>query len=364
MADKPASERTEQATPERLKKAREEGRIPQSMEVPSALVIALLLVTLVVMAGSLYRWFVLQVHDGLSLRLAGVVDPATFDGVMRTSGLQCLSVLAPFMAVAAAASVLGSTLAGGWTFAPKALRLQLSRLSPANGLKSLLSLRSVVQLVVSIAKLAVILSIAWHYLKAHMETIISLQWATPAATLCAVARLILGLLGRIAAALIAIACADLLYQRWNHKRQLRMSRQEVKEEHKQHEASPEVKARVRSAQMAMARKRMLQDVPNADVVVTNPSHYAVALRYDPAAMDAPQVVAKGADFLCEKIKEVARAHGVPIIERPELARALYAAVQPGQTVPEALFVAVAEILAMIYRLRGRRRNPWKGGGGR
>ena len=133
-----------------------------------------------------------------------------------------------------------------------------------------------------------------------------------------------------------------------------MTKQEVKEERKQHEVSPELKGRIRAVQIEMVRKRMLQDVPTADVIITNPTHVAVALRYDAASMGAPEMVAKGADVLCEKIKEIARAHGVPIIHRPELARAIYSAADVGQPIPEALFVAVAEVLALIYRLRRRR----------
>jgi len=161
----------------------------------------------------------------------------------------------------------------------------------------------------------------------------------------------MGLGIRIIVALTAIASIDFLYQRWNYRRQLKMTRQEVKEEHKEHEVSSETKGRIRSLQMTMSQKRTLQEVPTADVVIANPTHFAVAIRYDAAEMPAPQVVAKGADFLCQKIKEIARANGVPVIEKPELARAIYAAVEPGEVIPQAMFVAVAEILATIYKLK-------------
>ncbi len=218
-------------------------------------------------------------------------------------------------------------------------------------MKRLLSLRSVVQLLIAIVKLTVILAIAWSYMGNRFGELLLLQWTTPQATMYGIGRLIFGLVARIAVALVIIALADLLYQRWNYKRQLRMTRQEVKEDRRQHEAPPEIKARIRAVQIAAMRKRMLQEVPTADVVITNPTHYAVALRYDAETMGAPQVVAKGADFLCQKIKEIARKHNVPIIERPHLARTLYAAVEVDQVIPETLFIAVAEVLAMIYRLR-------------
>ena len=353
MPEKPASERTEKATPQRLRKARAEGQTAQSQEVPSAIMIAALLVVLAVTSGGLYRWFTSQMRGGLLFQVTGPMETETFAELLGAKCAQGFVVLLPFLLTAAVVSVLGSVLVGGLAFAPKAIRLDLSRISPIKGFKNLVSLRSVVKLLIAIAKLTVFIAIAWHYLGGRMGMLLSLQWSSPVGILCTIGRLVLGLGIRIGAALAAIAGVDFLYQRWNHRRQLRMTRQEVKEERKQHEVSPEVKGRVHAVQLAMARKRMLQDVPGADVVVSNPTHYAVALRYDAKEAAAPMVVAKGADFLCEKIKEIARANGVPVIEKPELARALYAAAEPGEIIPETLFVAVAEILAMIYRLRKR-----------
>ncbi len=351
MADKPASERTEQATPQRTKKARTEGQIAQSEEVPSAIMIGALILTLVLTAGHMYQWFTSQVRDGLLVTLDAPMSTETFAQVLYAKGVQCFVVLVPFLLTAAAASVIGSLMVGGWAFSPKAIRMDLSRISPLKGLKNMISLRSVVKLLLSLTKMAILLVIAWQYLASQMDTLLSLHWRSAAGTLSVASKMIVGLSVRIAVALAAIASIDFLYQRWNYRRQLRMTRQEVKEEHKEHEVSSETRGRVRSMQMAMAQKRTLQDVPTADVVVVNPTHFAVAIRYDAVEMPAPQVVAKGSDFLCEKIKEIARANGVPIIEKPELARALYAAAEPGEVIPEALFVAVAEILASIYRLK-------------
>jgi len=360
MADRPASDRTEEATPERLKKARKKGQIPQSQEVPSALMMAMLLVLLVIISPWLCHWFVEQIRRGLSAGLAGSMNNEAFASLLATHGKACFTALAPFLVMAVAASALGSILPGGFVVSPEAIRLELSRISPFTGIKNIVSLRSLVKLLISMTKLAVLLAVAWHYLSARIDSLIALQWATPEGILCGTSRIICGLGGRIVMALLVIAGVDMLYQRWNHKRQLRMTRQEVKEERRQYEVSPEVKRRIRGLQIAMAQRRMLQEVPTADVVVTNPTHYAVALRYDQDEMDAPKMVAKGADFLCKKIKEIARQHGVPIVERPQLARALYGACEPGQTVPETLFVAVAEVLAMIYRLRKNRYVPRAG----
>ncbi len=351
MADKPASERTEKPTSEHLKKARNKGQIPESKEVSSAVMMGALFVAMVLMGGRFFGWMTEQVIEGLSLSPAGPMNGGDFAHLLQVRGKECLLLLGPFLATVAGASMFSSVVVGGLVFSPKAIRLNWGNISPINGMKRLLSLRSVVQLLISIVKLAVILAITWSYMGDHFDELFLLQWTTPQAILYGIGRLLFGLVARIVVALVFIALADLLYQRWNYTKQLRMTRQEVKEERKQQETSPETKGRIRALQIAAMRKRMLQDVPTADVVITNPTHYAVALRYDAENMNAPQIVAKGADFLCEKIKEIANEHGVQIVEKPELARALYATVEVGQAIPDTLFVAVAEVLAMIYRLR-------------
>jgi len=354
MPEKPASERTEEATPERLNKAREDGQIPQSRELPSAILIGALLVSLVMLGSGTFRWLVQEVRNGVAVRPVGPAGAQAIPGILAQRAASALSATAPFLLIAAGASVLASLLSSGWSFAPKAVRLRFDRISPVHGLKTLFSARSLVRLLVSIAKLGAILLIVYFYLRDRVAACCALRWTTAEGMVVGIAELVAGLLVRIVAAIFVIAGIDMLYQRLKYKKDLRMTKQEVKEERKQHEVSPELKGRIRAVQIEMVRKRMLQDVPTADVIVANPTHVAVALRYDVAMMGAPQVVAKGADVLCEKIKEIARAHGVPIVHRPELARAIYGAVDVGQPIPEALFVAVAEVLAMIYRLRRRR----------
>ncbi len=356
MADRPAGDRTEQPTPERLKKARGEGQVAQSQEVSSAIILGALLMAFFLMSEWLVGQLSMQVREGLSFQLPGSMEVEAYGELFRQKGIECMLLVAPFFAVMAVASIISNALVGGVVFAPKALKVKFSAISPIQGFKNLFSMKSLVKLVISIAKLTVLLLVAWYYLEARLDTIIGLQWTTAAGTLAVIGQLLLGLGGRIAASLIGIAAADMLYQKWNYTKQMRMTRQEIKEEHKEHELSPEVRSRIRAVQYAMSRKRAIQEVPTADVVVTNPTHYAVALRYEAGEMAAPQVVAKGADLLCQKIKEIAKEHHVPIIEKPELARALYKTVEPGQNVPESLFMAVAEVMAMIYRLGKNRRN--------
>jgi flagellar biosynthetic protein FlhB len=236
-------------------------------------------------------------------------------------------------------------------FAPSALRLQWERLSPASGMHQLVSPRSCVNLVVSFLKLAAVLAIVVAYMRDQWGLVMGLAWASPVGSMTTIFGLLFGLVARIAILMAAIGLADTIYQRWQYRRDLRMTRQEVKEERRQQELPVLVRRRILQTQFEMIRRRMLHEVPKADVVLTNPTHVAVALKYDAAAMQAPQVVAKGAELLAEKIKEIARAHGVPVVDRPELARALFSTVEIGQIIPEALYVAVAEVLAMIYRMR-------------
>jgi flagellar biosynthetic protein FlhB len=351
MAEKSASEKTEQATPQRIRKSRTEGQIAQSQEVPSAMILGALIIALVLTAGYSYQWFVSQMRDGLLFSMDRSLSIGVFGDVLYAKGVECFLLLMPFLLTLVAASIAGSLLVAGWAYSPKAISMKLSRINPIKGLKNLVSLKSVVKLLIAIAKTVVFLTVTWLYMSGQMDMLLSLHWTTPTGTLAAASQLVLGLGIRIVVALTVIATIDLMYQRWSHSKQLKMTKQEVKEEHKQHEGTGETKGRIRSLHMSMAQKRTLQDVPNADVVVVNPTHYAVAIQYDSLNMGAPQVVAKGVDFMCETIKEIARANDVPIIEKPELARALYAAAEPGEVIPEVLFVAVAEILATIYRLK-------------
>lgn len=354
MPDQPASERTEEATPERLRKARQEGQVPQTQELPSALMIGMLLLMLGLFGGHLHGWLVAQVRDGVSMRPAGAMGAEGLVGIFRDRAARLLVTVSPFLAAAAAVSIFASLLGSGWAYSPKAAQLRLDRLSPVKGLKSLFSARSAVHLLISVLKMTALVVIVYGYLKDKWPVCFSLRWATAEGAVVVTARLVVGLLGRIAIAILVIGGIDLLYQRWRYRHDLRMTKQEVKEERRQHELSPEVRGRIRAIQIEMVRKRMLQEVPQADVVLTNPTHVAVALRYEQTTMDAPVVLAKGADLLAERIRQIARAHGVPVLYRPELARTIFRTVELGKPIPEALFVAVAEILAMIYRLRRRR----------
>lgn len=354
MADKPASERTEQPTGKRLSKARSQGQVPQSQEFLSFVSIVALVAVVAVTGSSICQWCSTQLEQGMSCDTSPFASSKAFLGFLNSKISASLIVILPICAALCIAALAGNIVISGLNYSPKAIKLDFGAISPGNGLSKLFNMRSMVKLLASVAKIIFISAIAWHYLKDKLEALGALRWAWSFAMLSTMAKLILGLLIRICIGLLVIGAADTAFQKWKYIEDLKMTKQEVKEENRQKEGAPEVKRRIRKIQFETAMRRMLAEVPKAGVVLTNPTHVAVALRYDSKESDAPIVVAKGADHLAEKIREIARAYGVPIIRRPELARTIFATVKLNNPIPETLYVAVAEVLAMIYRLRHRR----------
>ncbi|MCL2700785.1 MAG: flagellar biosynthesis protein FlhB [Phycisphaerae bacterium] len=357
MAEQSAAEKKHAPTLQRIKKAREEGKVPQSQEVSSALMLVTLLGLLAACAGSLLNCFSDLISRGVSYTYRPDMTEADLMSSALHSTITAVGATAPFLLGTLVVSIAGSFLVSGWSFSPKAAKVDFSKINPVKGMKNLFNSRSLVTLVTALVKLTVLVAIVWEYVHDKKETLLSLTNCTLAETLSQIGSLVMGVSVRIVLAILAIAGADLVWQKWKYKRELRMTDQEMKEERKQYDGNPQVKGRIRTLQIEMARKRMLQAVSQADVVLVNPTHVAVAMRYDMATMAAPIVLAKGGDLLCEKIKEIARAHSVPIVHRPELARAIFGQVDINEPIPETLFVAVAEVLAMVYRVnRARRRT--------
>ncbi len=354
MPEKPVSERTEQPTQKKLEKAREKGQVAQSQELPSAVSIIVLVMILTLSASTLLHWFTAQLKLGLSSDTAVFASSDAFMTFFNTKIISSISVICPILAALVAGSILACIAVSGLNFAPQALSLKLNAINPIEGFQKLFDVKSLVKLCISIVKLIFISIIVYFYLQSKIETLAALRWAWSAQIIAVISKTIAGMLVRICIALLIIAAIDVSFQKWKHLQELKMTKQEVKQERKDTEGSPEIKARIRRIQIEMTRKRMLQEVPKANVVLVNPTHVAVALQYKTETMEAPVMVAKGADHVAERIREVARAYGVPIIRRPELARTIYSTVKLGAPIPETLYVAVAEILAMIYRLRHRK----------
>lgn len=347
MAD---TNKTHKPTARRIQKAREEGNVPFSAEMVSATTL-IALTAATVMMGS---WFITHIKqelvESLQCRAEMLDNSQVFIQFINGKIVHALLLMSPFLATLTVCGVVTSIMISGWNFRPQLLKLKFDELMPGHGLKTLVSVESLVKLLTSILKLAFIGAIVFFYIRKKVPILATLQWAQNDQILSAIGGLIIGAVIRICLGLLIIAIADLLYRRWKYLDRLMMSREEIKEEHRDSEGPPEVKHHLRRKQYEIGMRRMLKKVPKASVVVVNPTHVAVALEYQPGQI-APIVVAKGADHLCEKIKEIARAYGVPIIRRPELAREIYATVKLDHPIPDKLYTAVAEVLAVIFRLK-------------
>ena len=273
---------------------------------------------------------------------------------LMDAGSRSLWIILPILGATFLAALAAPLAIGGWNFSGKALAPQFSRMNPMSGFKRMFSTRGLIELVKGIAKVFVVGVIAWVLLRALTPQLMGLSTEPVgnaighAGSMAAYALLILCM------GLAIIAAIDVPFQLWNYANELKMTRQEVRDEYKESEGSPEVKGRIREAQRALAQGRMMQEVPTADVVVTNPTHYAVALRYDEKKNRAPIVVAKGVELIALKIREIATEHGVPVIEAPPLARALHKSVELNREVPAALYITVAQVLTYVYQLKNAR----------
>lgn len=350
MAHDDAGDKTEQPTPRRRAEAREEGQVARSADLTAALSLLAGLVLLRVLGP--------QMLAGM-LRLVQALGIPAEPGVAglwpwaRAVGRAAVEMTVPFLVLLVVLTAAGGAAQAGLLLTWKKLGLKLDRVNPVAGLKRLLSGEALTRMLVSVAKLVLTAAVAWFTIAGRIRDVLATGGLHAGGVLVAAAGLLFDLALRLGLLLLVLGLVDYLVQRWRLERQLRMTRQEVRDELKRMEGDPLVKQRRRQLQTRLAMQRIQAEVPRADVVVTNPSEYAVALRYDEQTMAAPRLVAKGQDYLALRIRQVAQQHGVPIVQRPPLARALYAAVEVGQEIPPAFYRAVAEVLAYVYRLAGR-----------
>ena len=329
--------------------------MPQSQELAAAVTLVVLLLTLAVLAPSLLAWCKSRVESGLSGDTSAFATTETFIAYQNEKLTDALVVMLPILAAMCVAGIASSLVLGGWTFTAKALEFKWNMINPAAVVQRAFNPRSLVHLLLSIVKLALVGLIVWIYLRDRFETLAGLRWAWSTQIITAIAKIILGLGLRVGIAVIVLGIADALYQKWQYLQELKMTRQEVKQEQKDMEGDPKIKSRIRRIQFEMSMRRIRQQVPKASVILVNPTHVAVALQYESKTMEAPILLAKGADHLAQRIIELGRSYGIPIIRRPAVARAIFASVKPGHPIPESLYMAVAEVLAMIYRLRQRKK---------
>jgi len=346
-------EKTEAPTARRLAEARKKGDIARSMEVPSAAVLIAALITLYLNGDSMLAAIMDMLRHyldsaGQTQLVINSLNHLAFDAVFRS-----FRVVGPMMAVIVATAILSNLLQNGPVFSTEKIAPDPTRLDPIKGFGNLFSKQMLAQTIKSILKVALIGIVAFLEIKKALPRLLPLMDQEPWPILMFMARTAFWIFFKSAIVIAILAAADYGFQRWQFMEKMKMTKQELKDEARQTEGDPYVKGRIRSLQMEMARRRMMEEVPKADVVITNPTHLAVALRYDAAAMSAPQVVAKGAGIIAAKIKEIALENEVPVVEDKPLARALFKNVELEGFVPENLFQAVAEVLAYVYSLTGK-----------
>ena len=356
MAEQPdKDQQTEKPTQRRLEDARSKGNIPISRDVTATMVLGLLTILMVAVGGTLTSDFAKSLHpllgnaDGVSFENSRDLARLLGDVLARVGW-----VTAPILAVLMLAAVVGAVGQNGLVISTERLQPKLERVSPAAGLKRMFSLQTLVELVKGTLKIVIIVIAGWHAVRPSLNGLDRMPLTEPTATATMIGGVLLDLLIYVAGAMFVIAVLDAGWQRFSWWRRLHMSRQELRDEHKQLEGNPEIKGRIKALRRQRARRRMMAAVPQATVVITNPTHFAVALHYDRATMKAPQCVAKGQDKVAQRIREVAAENGVPVVENKPLARALFKSVEIEQDVPPEHYRAVAEVISYVFSPRRTR----------
>jgi len=350
MAEDSDLERTEPASSRRLDQAREQGNVPRSRELATLAVLLASVSVIAVLGLFMFRGLHRVMHNTLSFAAADVASPGMMGRNLMEAGVDGMLLFLPLAGAVVVAAVAANVLISGWVFSTKALEFNLAKLNPISGLGRLFSWNSLAELVKALMKGGLIAGVAGWMIWHQRDGILGLAVEPLDAAMAHFGQITLLTFLAAAAAFGLIVLLDVPYQLWNYHRGLRMTKEEIRQESKEMEGDPQIKARIRSLQREAARRRMMQAVPKADVVVTNPMHFAVALKYDEKAMAAPLVIAKGSQLVAERIKELARENRVPIVEAPPLARALHRHAEVGDTIPGALFTAVAQVLAYVYQL--------------
>jgi flagellar biosynthesis protein FlhB len=348
--------RTERPTPRRLQKAREKGQVARSKEVPAAAVLLGGLLFLSYFGSSMLRGLQGQLSDFLRIRPPQDMSVAYVSTIAFEVSARVVQLLMPMMLLVCIVGIAGNVMQSGFILSWHQLAFRFEKLNPTNGWSRIFSKNGAMELVKSLALVLVISYISYQVIVQHMSLYPRLVLMNASQLLYWTGSICYQVCLRVCIFLVLIAVADYAFQRYRFLEQLKMTKQEVKDDFKEMEGDPLTRGRIRRIQREMARKRMMAAVPTADVVIANPTHYAVALKYDMNAMEAPQVVAKGVGFLAIKIKELAQKHDIPIVENRSLAQTLYKTVEIGAFVPVTLYRAVAEILAYIYKTR----NRWRG----
>ena len=347
-----AGEKTEKATPKKRQDARKKGQVLKSQDVSAAILLLILFLFLFFIAPSMLEGIISFLTQALHRNM--LIETISIETVMKMykDAIQEMAwIVLPIMVIAMVVSIGANYLQFGLLFTTETLKLDLKKMDPIKGIKKIISVRAIINLIKSLLKVTLLGVVTFAIIWIYLEEVLELAFKSPWESLTTVAYLS-GLMGIAAAImLLLISILDYFYERYEYEKNLKMSKQDVKDEHKNSEGDPLIKSKIKQRQREMAMRRMMQEVPHADVVITNPTHFAIALKYDETSMDAPRVIAKGTDFVAQKIKLIAKEHDVVMVENRPLARAMYDQVEIGDPVPEEFFKAVAEILAYVYRIK-------------
>jgi len=344
-------ERTEQPTERRLQEARKKGQVPRSKELNTMLSLLFASIALLLLGGGISQSIMRISADGFSVSRELAFDAAQLPFQFMYMASQTLLALSPFMAVMLVAALAGPLLMGGWSFSLETISFKVEKLNPIKGLARIFSLKGLIELVKALAKFVLLLGAAILVFFAIDQQLLSLTSMSPKAAGVEAVTVLVQVLLILSATTILIVALDVPFELWNHQKQLRMTKQEIRDEMKETDGNPQVKQRIRTVQRQLAESRMMEDVKTADVVITNPTHYAVALQYLDRPGSAPRVVAKGKDLTALRIRSIATEHDIPLFEAPPLARALYRSTEIGHEIPHILYMAVARVLAYVFQLK-------------
>lgn len=348
-----SGEKTEQATPKKKQEARKKGQVAKSNELPGAFIMFFSFLAFMMFGGFLKERIFKLLTGILTDYMNTEVTLGNITPLFNSLMMEVLLMLAPIFLVSFVIAILGNYMQIGFLMTGESLKMSFNKINPIEGFKKIFGLRAVVDFLKTMLKMILIGYIVYTSLWGEKEKLLNLADMPLDSTLKYVANLTVMLGIKIGLALVVLSVFDYMYQRYEYEKNLRMSKQDIKDEYKKTEGDPLIKGKIKEKQRKMALQRMMQEVPKADVVITNPTHYAVAIQYTAGSMEAPKVLAKGTDFVALKIREVAKENGIITMENRPLARALYDQVEIGQVIPHELFQAVAEVLAYVYRMKGK-----------
>lgn len=348
-----AGEKTESATPKKRQDARKKGQVAKSMDLPAAFILLFSFLSFLMFGGYMKEKLVNIFRNVYENQLTMDITAANVQVLFVDLVQQGLTILAPIFILVVLVAFIGNYAQIGFMFIGDPLMMKFNKINPIEGFKRIFSLRTVMDFLKSTMKMLIIGYVVYTTLMGEKAKLLGLGHAPLESTFSFIASVTLKLGIKIGAILIVLAIFDFIYQKYEYEKSLKMSKQDIKDEYKKSEGDPLIKGKIRAKQRQMAMQRMMQEVPKADVIITNPTHFAVALKYDSNNMQAPTVVAKGADYVALKIKEVAKKNGIMTMENKPLARAIFAQVEIGDSIPAELFQAVAEVLAYVYKVKGK-----------